>query len=126
MRRRPPRATRTDTLFPYTTLFRALFAAHALLTRPGAFDAFIVSSPSLYWNQFAILPHLPAFNDRLAPLPPPPRAFVDVGGKEQKLPAGVPDGFPGPLVEAQAGIKETGRGAGGERGGPYGEISVVP
>src|SRR3546814_19068589 len=23
MRRRPPRATRTDTLFPYTTLFRA-------------------------------------------------------------------------------------------------------
>src|SRR3546814_1755613 len=24
MRRRPPRATRTDTLFPYTTLFRSL------------------------------------------------------------------------------------------------------
>src|SRR3546814_15876276 len=24
MRRRPPRSTRTDTLFPYTTLFRAL------------------------------------------------------------------------------------------------------
>src|SRR3546814_3650709 len=93
MRRRPPRATRTDTLFPYTTLFRALFAAHALLTRPGAFDAFIVSSPSLYWNQFAILQHLPAFKDRLASLPHPPRAFVDVGGKEQNLPTSVPDGF---------------------------------
>src|SRR3546814_3387447 len=26
MIRRPPRATRTDTLFPYTTLFRSLFA----------------------------------------------------------------------------------------------------
>src|SRR3546814_19588508 len=26
MRRRPPRSTRTDTLFPYTTLFRAGFA----------------------------------------------------------------------------------------------------
>src|SRR3546814_16582155 len=25
MRRRPPRSTRTDTLFPYTTLFRSLF-----------------------------------------------------------------------------------------------------
>src|SRR3546814_12866544 len=25
MRRRPPRSTRTDTLFPYTTLFRACF-----------------------------------------------------------------------------------------------------
>src|SRR3546814_9396666 len=27
MRRRPPRSTRTDTLFPYTTLFRSLCAA---------------------------------------------------------------------------------------------------
>src|SRR3546814_18892079 len=26
MRRRPPRATRTDTLFPYTTLFRSMLA----------------------------------------------------------------------------------------------------
>src|SRR3546814_8193354 len=25
MRRRPPRSTRTDTLFPYTTLFRSVF-----------------------------------------------------------------------------------------------------
>src|SRR3546814_1175271 len=28
-----------------------LFAAHALLTRPGAFDAFLVSSPSLYRSE---------------------------------------------------------------------------
>src|SRR3546814_10258065 len=28
MIRRPPRSTRTDTLFPYTTLFRSLFADH--------------------------------------------------------------------------------------------------
>src|SRR3546814_12227697 len=28
MRRRPPRSTRTDTLFPYTTLFRSLVAAN--------------------------------------------------------------------------------------------------
>src|SRR3546814_14867515 len=28
MLRRPPRSTRTDTLFPYTTLFRSLLAAH--------------------------------------------------------------------------------------------------
>src|SRR3546814_5395536 len=27
MKRRPPRSTRTDTLFPYTTLFRSLAAA---------------------------------------------------------------------------------------------------
>src|SRR3546814_948933 len=29
MIRRPPRSTRTDTLFPYTTLFRSLYAAAA-------------------------------------------------------------------------------------------------
>src|SRR3546814_11162877 len=28
MNRRPPRSTRTDTLFPYTTLFRAYPASH--------------------------------------------------------------------------------------------------
>src|SRR3546814_19336179 len=30
MKRRPPRSTRTDTLFPYTTLFRSLAARLAL------------------------------------------------------------------------------------------------
>src|SRR3546814_3373097 len=30
MRRRPPRSTRTDTLFPYTTLFRSEMAKQAL------------------------------------------------------------------------------------------------
>src|SRR3546814_9822695 len=30
MIRRPPRSTRTDTLFPYTTLFRSLFARYRL------------------------------------------------------------------------------------------------
>src|SRR3546814_5862563 len=30
MRRRPPRSTRTDTLFPYTTLFRSVHRAHSL------------------------------------------------------------------------------------------------
>src|SRR3546814_18368101 len=31
MIRRPPRSTRTDTLFPYTTLFRSTELAHAML-----------------------------------------------------------------------------------------------
>src|SRR3546814_12310335 len=37
MIRRPPRSTRTDTLFPYTTLFRA-----PALLRPGRFDRQVV------------------------------------------------------------------------------------
>src|SRR3546814_10277579 len=32
MIRRPPRSTRTDTLFPYTTLFRSVLAPRAMAT----------------------------------------------------------------------------------------------
>src|SRR3546814_5864478 len=35
MLRRPPRSTRTDTLFPYTTLFRSLFRAKSLVQGGG-------------------------------------------------------------------------------------------
>src|SRR3546814_11808511 len=34
MRRRPPRSTRTDTLFPYTTLFRAIAKQADIVVRP--------------------------------------------------------------------------------------------
>src|SRR3546814_14692935 len=36
MIRRPPRSTRTDTLFPYTTLFRSVLANALEFTAPGA------------------------------------------------------------------------------------------
>src|SRR3546814_14013109 len=36
MIRRPPRSTRTDTLFPYTTLFRSDLCAHTDLPGPPA------------------------------------------------------------------------------------------
>src|SRR3546814_20290816 len=36
MRRRPPRATRTDTLFPYTTLFRSEFRSLWVVQDAGA------------------------------------------------------------------------------------------
>src|SRR3546814_16878710 len=35
MIRRPPRSTRTDTLFPYTTLFRSNFARLSAQRRPN-------------------------------------------------------------------------------------------
>src|SRR3546814_9477518 len=40
MKRRPPRSTRTDTLFPYTTLFRSVGWAfqYALVDRTGQHD----------------------------------------------------------------------------------------
>src|SRR3546814_1805797 len=38
MRRRPPRSTRTDTLFPYTTLFRSLKKRAAFNAAFAGFD----------------------------------------------------------------------------------------
>src|SRR3546814_1887743 len=35
MKRRPPRSTRTDTLFPYTTLFRSFTQSIAAITLPN-------------------------------------------------------------------------------------------
>src|SRR3546814_5925579 len=49
MIRRPPRSTRTDTLFPYTTLFRSCLrwslASPRLLLRLSVWVGFIVGTP---------------------------------------------------------------------------------
>src|SRR3546814_10365124 len=47
MIRRPPRSTRTDTLFPYTTLFRSLFGAMLVAAWP---DASHSSGSSMPWE----------------------------------------------------------------------------
>src|SRR3546814_7779796 len=50
MIRRPPRSTRTDTLFPYTTLFRSDEAAEALaatVAEAGGFAPYIEARPEL-------------------------------------------------------------------------------
>src|SRR3546814_15217607 len=54
MIRRPPRSTRTDTLFPYTTLFRST-AIEQVIANP---DAALVSAP-LELQLFEMLTHLP-------------------------------------------------------------------
>src|SRR3546814_12052302 len=67
MIRRPPRSTRTDTLFPYTTLFRSVAAiayragvclenerdglVHDYTRRGGVEDAFIVVPEGAEWAQ---------------------------------------------------------------------------
>src|SRR3546814_9147217 len=44
MIRRPPRSTRTDTLFPYTTLFRSYAATALLPSSPRASEVYLLRS----------------------------------------------------------------------------------
>jgi predicted alpha/beta superfamily hydrolase len=81
-----------------------LFAAHALLTRADAFSSFLISSPSLWWDDFSIFEKLPSFRKQLATLPARPRVFVNVGGREQDIPESVPAGTNLSLKEVEAHI----------------------
>lgn len=82
-----------------------LFTAHALMTRPDVFMAFVASSPSLWWDDFSIFRELPSFTERLRSLARPPRVFIDVGGKEQDPPQSVPPGAGITLEEAREQIR---------------------
>src|SRR3546814_7457616 len=54
MIRRPPRSTRTDTLFPYTTLFRsASYAAGVITPSTSTTDSFSTTSPTAQQPQSA-------------------------------------------------------------------------
>lgn len=52
---------------PYEALvghsFGGLFAIHALMTRPEAFDGYVAISPSLWWDSKALLPRAEVFFD---------------------------------------------------------------
>ncbi|HEX7823068.1 MAG TPA: alpha/beta hydrolase-fold protein [Sphingobium sp.] len=69
-----------------------LFAAYALLSRPEAFEVVSLASPSLWWNDFAVLDMLPEFKRRLALAKSVPRVVVGAGALEQDEPRQAPDG----------------------------------
>jgi predicted alpha/beta superfamily hydrolase len=70
-----------------------LFVAYLLLTRPAAFTHFLMSSPSLWWDGFAIHDRLGDFAARLPGLSAAPGIFIGVGAKEQDVPTRVPPGI---------------------------------
>src|SRR3546814_8245522 len=75
MIRRPPRATRTDTLFPYTTLFRSFALNHRVAV--GAYEYFLfrggtTAGTGENWYLRSTLP--PAPEPTPEPETPPPPA----------------------------------------------------
>src|SRR3546814_12035346 len=62
MIRRPPRSTRTDTLFPYTTLFRSLMTVNLLKRLESSVQSFRLTLQSLQANNEATLAKIAAFN----------------------------------------------------------------
>src|SRR3546814_4134581 len=71
MIRRPPRSTRTDTRFPYTTLFRSRLAYFLMMTgsdSPEDFEAFAISTTPSITNA-AIAPNCTAPQHGPRPLP---------------------------------------------------------
>src|SRR3546814_19795827 len=84
MRRRPPRSTRTDTLFPYTTLFRSPFAAPAArkpLRSLGGDKAFVEAHLAVLTDLDVHTAALALARMGLIPKPEPPHALhhEDIG-----------------------------------------------
>src|SRR3546814_4386669 len=51
MIRRPPRSTRTDTLFPYTTLFRSLLAVNPAVNPSLSYDPLTSFAPVAFLSR---------------------------------------------------------------------------
>jgi predicted alpha/beta superfamily hydrolase len=79
---RPWLSARYRTAAPWTVVghsMTALFGVHTLLSEPSAFDAYLLASPSLWWDDRVMLREGP-----LTRPGPPPGAdvYVSVGGDE--------------------------------------------
>ena len=77
----------------YGHSYGGLFALHAMFTRPRAFDCYIASSPSIWWNSRCILHEAKEFlakkaalDEGAVPTSKTPSLILSVGGFEQNPP----------------------------------------
>lgn len=70
--------------------FGGLAALHALFTAPQSFGAFIIASPSIWWNERAVLAGEPAFRAAVASGAASPRVLVTMGALEGRSPSHIP------------------------------------
>lgn len=85
IRERAPEAS-SDRMILHGFSLGGLFTAYALLARPQAFETVSSISPSLWWNDFAVLKGLEGFESRARERVRPPRVLIGVGSQEQDPP----------------------------------------
>src|SRR3546814_4655651 len=96
MIRRPPRSTRTDTLFPYTTLFRSASLPGCQATRPlTSVVAFPEKSGLLFGLKKTLSRHDTSVRNDSVPSPSgalysPPRVTFHCGAFGRRLPLRLP------------------------------------
>lgn len=73
---------RRQALFGHS--FGGLLVTHALFTRPASFSTFLISSPSIWWQDKVVLRNLP----ELLQSPTRPRVQISVGALEDDPPKG--------------------------------------
>lgn len=66
--------------------YGGLFALHQLLTQPEGFRHYLISSPSIWWNQQRVLQGLDGLGKRLATINPGPSVHISAAEYEQSLP----------------------------------------
>jgi predicted alpha/beta superfamily hydrolase len=72
-----------QTLFGYS--LAGLFTLHVLLNHPGAYRSFVAASPSIWWNDRAVLAGERAFAEAVGRGEAAPRVLISVGAREQTL-----------------------------------------
>src|SRR3546814_15017207 len=118
MIRRPPRSTRTDTLFPYTTLFRSAFGF--LQRRSRGKRNLVDDDPLILIGQETAgqaqedQPHAED-DQRIDQHRPPPVAFDLLHGRAITRDIAVE----GPVEPVEEAAEEIGRASGRERGWQY-------
>lgn len=65
--------------------YGGLFALHVLFTRPEAFQTYIASSPSVWWNDRYVLQEEAKFTERVATSPVKAKLVMTAGSLEQSL-----------------------------------------
>lgn len=80
-----------EALFGYS--LAGLFVLDTLFKHPDAYRSFIAASPSIWWNDCALLRQEAAFVRAVGAGAAAPRLLISVGAKEQVLPRRAPPGM---------------------------------